>query len=420
MVTITPINGLPLRMGFLLSQSLYGTVVDHSPTSVSFDMTGTWPDASGMVNRFNGYGLAYDEASERFEGTVTSYEHLVNGVVDFRLSNLNFAASDLVSLTSNNRLVDPVGHRFFGGDDNITGSNEQDAILGYAGNDTIYAGGGDDYINAEYPSMYPRDVPGTTGNGHDVVHGGAGSDSIFGGGGNDHLYGFGPTAGIDGNDTIEGDLGSDYIQGNAGDDLLIGGEGSDRMQGGADNDVMYGGKGNDSLNGNRGDDSIDSGLGNDFIRGGQGDDTILASDGDDTVLGDLGADYLDGGAGSDTFVFGLSTSSIVSDIADADTIVDFLLRNDRISVGFTPQYVFNATQTSTLPSTVEEALFIAQRLFDERLGNHEIAVVKTSSICRIIFWDSDENHLIDSMVGVLKLSNDDGSADMNFYASDFI
>lgn len=392
MVTISALNGLPLRMGsFVLSQSLYGTVVQQNSTSVSFDMTGVFSDTSNMINRFNGFGLFYDEENDRFEGVVTSFEHLTNGVVDFRLSSLNIAASDLAGWVSNNRGVDGIGARFFLGDDSITGSANDDSILGYAGNDTITAGAGDDRINAESPSIYPQSVKGTHGNAHDLVFGGEGSDYIIGGGGNDHLYGFGASAGIDGNDTIDGGEGADYIQGNAGQDSLDGGDGSDRMQGGAENDLMLGGTGNDSMNGNRGDDYVQGGGGHDSLRGGQGNDTIAGGGGDDILAGDLGIDILTGGADRDIFQFGGDASLFAG--AGADVVGDFENNIDRFQVGYAVQAVLSGAEQGSFASAAN----LAQQLFDGQTGTNEVAAIEVGT-STYIFYSSNNGGLADSAV----------------------
>lgn len=347
MLNIVPVNDARLRMGeFTLSQSFYGTVIERTPTAVSFNMTGIFTDLpAGMVNRFIGVDLAYDDASGSFSGTVTGFEHITNGVVDFRLTDLNISAADLASRASNNRGADGVGGFLFSGGDSFTGSSGVDSILGYGGNDTISAGAGNDVISGESPSFYSRDIRGSQGNSHDVVYGGDGADYIFGGGGNDHLYGFGAVAGPDGNDTIDGSEGSDYIQGNGGDDVLEGGDGSDRIQGGSGNDIIRGDAslseaeryaGNDTINGNRGDDTISGGGGNDVIRGGQGYDSLTGGTGYNLLFGDLGDDTLDGsqgisiltgGDGADIFSFGGGGGQ---SFVNAAHITDFQVGVDKI------------------------------------------------------------------------------------------
>ena len=85
------------------------------------------------------------------------------------------------------------------------------------GNDKIYGGPNDDYIDA--------------GNGNDFVSAGRGDDHVWGGAGND---------------SVTGDGLANNLIGNAGNDTLTGGGGPDILEGGAGNDLMTGGFGNDT------------------------------------------------------------------------------------------------------------------------------------------------------------------------------
>jgi len=122
------------------------------------------------------------------------------------------------------------------------------------------------------------------------IFGNAGLDLIFGRGGNDRLFGG------DGGDGVSGGDGDDYVNGEAGDDFLSGGRGVD---------VMYGSGGNDILSGDDG---------NDIINGGAGDDELIGGDGDDILVG---------GSGNDIFTL---------DGLGIDTIADFQLNSDSLSL----------------------------------------------------------------------------------------
>ncbi len=83
----------------------------------------------------------------------------------------------------------------------LNGTNGNDLIRGYAGNDTLngndgndmlYGGAGNDTLNA--------------GNGNDMLYGGVGTDTLNGGSGNDTLLGGA------GNDTLAGGLGADVFK----------------------------------------------------------------------------------------------------------------------------------------------------------------------------------------------------------------
>jgi Ca2+-binding RTX toxin-like protein len=76
-----------------------------------------------------------------------------------------------------------------------------DRLSGWGGNDTIYAGSGDDYVSGD--------------EGNDSLYGDAGNDQIAGGKGDDNLYG------------------------STGTDLLTGGSGNDRIDGGSGVDTAF-------------------------------------------------------------------------------------------------------------------------------------------------------------------------------------
>jgi hypothetical protein len=120
------------------------------------------------------------------------------------------------------------------------------------------------------------DVPANiaTGDGNDVVVGGAADDTIDVGAGNDRAAGGG---------------GADAIAGGAGDDRLSGGNGNDTLTGGDGRDVLTGDKGNDVLSGEAGNDSLWGGRGNDVLAGGAGRDRFVGGRGADTYA-DAGAD----------------------------------------------------------------------------------------------------------------------------------
>lgn len=119
---------------------------------------------------------------------------------------------------------DPIGllAELFKGSDQITGSPEDDQLIGFEGADTM--------------------------------KGGSGSDELF------------------------GDDGDDLIGGNQGEDLLVGGLGNDFLRGGQDDDQLFGEDGDDRLNGNRGDDILSGGIGADIFMLSKGFDLIVDFD----------------------------------------------------------------------------------------------------------------------------------------------
>ena len=172
----------------------------------------------------------------------------------------------------------------------------QDIISAGNGDDTVYAGPGNDGATS----------PISLGAGSDWFYGGVGNDIAAGGLDNDRLYG-----GV-GNDRLTGDEGQDVLAGNDGDDEMYGKTGNDVLIGGAGNDYLSGDEGNDLL--------FDGGLlyggGNDnstdrtFAPGGDANDQAmiaLLSDWSDVMLDNPftndhnGTDQLRGGADNDTF-----------------------------------------------------------------------------------------------------------------------
>ncbi|KAA3631224.1 MAG: calcium-binding protein, partial [Proteobacteria bacterium] len=135
-----------------------------------------------------------------------------------------------------------------------------------------------------------------TGNGNDVVHGGAAGDNIDAGNGLNVVFGDGGdyTPGLAVN-TNFGTGGVDDITTGGGNDIVIGGAGGDRIRTGGGSDAVYGDNGREtgSLSrttgvGSGGDDTIDSGPGDDRVFGGAGGDTIDTGEGNDKVFGDYG------------------------------------------------------------------------------------------------------------------------------------
>lgn len=111
------------------------------------------------------------------------------------------------------------------------------------------------------------------------IYGSAKNDNITGTNGNDLIIGFEGNDKIDGsngNDCIIGGTGNDQLQGNNGNDQIFGGAGNDILNGSNNNDLLFGEEGTDKLNGGNGFDSIDGGAGNDNADGGLNKDTCTA------------------------------------------------------------------------------------------------------------------------------------------------
>ena len=298
------------------SGALSGTFVDNNGQLsqaddglTTFALTGGAPVAidyigSGTISTLSFLGIPLDPRPVAV--------FVVNGQIYFYapqgmplLSGLTFSLNISASATFNlpaasNGAVDgldgaenmSVGYTDLQGD-RIT--NEADQIFGYAGNDTIAAGGGHDTVFG--------------GIGNDRLSGEAGDDLLYGDAGNDTLFGG------DGQDTLFGGAGFDDLYGGVGNDRLESGDGGGRLYGGDGNDTLIGGSGSETLDGGAGDDNLVSGGGADLLIGGTGNDTITVSgfgavqvqagdDRDVILLQDgllSGGSVIDGGEGGDDF-----------------------------------------------------------------------------------------------------------------------
>ena len=268
-------------------------------------------------------------------------------------------------------------------DDTLAGGDGNDILIGSGGNDTIYGDGRtSDYKAAsEDLADYYRDV----------IYGGSGNDMIYGGTGNDVIYGdgiksqsevtpndifmmpklsfdekwqeplfdvFNPYNELDTtyNDTIYGEDGTDFIMGGQGNDVIYGGNDDDVIYGEGDNDKIFGEDGNDYIDGGEGNNSmLEGGKGDDYIVSGSGDDTIYGdkeggtSDihyGNDTIIVEGGRNYIVGGSYDDYIVGGSGNDTIYgdndngySDYRDGDDVLLGGEGNDTIYTGDGDDYV---------------------------------------------------------------------------------
>ncbi|PCG14153.1 MULTISPECIES: cadherin domain-containing protein [Sphingomonas] len=238
--------------------------------------------------------------------------------------------------------------------ENVTGSAEDDILIGDGGGNVLIGGAGDDQLVGAAGDDTLRG-----GSGDDVLNGGAGADIIQGGDGFDTADYSGSRGGVTVNLTsqrgtggdADGDMltGIEAVTGSAYDDVLTGTAGINTLTGGAGDDVILGGAGADVLDGGAGNDTLDYAtsaaavtvnLATGLAQGGdaQGDliarfenlmgsdfDDVLTGDaganrlrggaGDDRLAGGAGADVLDGGAGSDTADYAASGAAVTIDLA---------------------------------------------------------------------------------------------------------
>jgi Ca2+-binding RTX toxin-like protein len=208
------------------------------------------------------------------------------------------------------------------GNDTLIGGTGNNLLDGGSGSDTadysssahsVFAmlnnggGGGEQVENFTSDTHYSQDtfvsIENLTGSAqNDWLIGDANANVINGGGGDDQLDGHG------GGDTIHGGLGDDYVNeagasgvnhlfGDEGNDHIFGGDGGNIIDGGAGNDGIYGGSGNDVINGGDGDDFIDgSSLGLDTLDGGTGVNTLSYMNSNGGVVVNLAANTASGGS----------------------------------------------------------------------------------------------------------------------------
>ncbi len=202
------------------------------------------------------------------------------------------------------------------GADTLSGGSQDDVLSGGTGDDVLHGGTGDDDLSGDAGTDQLEG-----GSGDDSLSGGEGADQLAGGSGNDTLDGGADVddlVGGSGNDVLNGGDGNDRLSGGPGDDILAGGAGDDNLRGGVDDDVLTGGAGNDSLRGDRGNDVLSGGDGRDYLSGASGNDTLDGGAASDRLYLGAGNDVASGGSGADTFIFR-------SDDLDGsqDSILDF-------------------------------------------------------------------------------------------------
>lgn len=241
--------------------------------------------------------------------------------------------------------------RFGEGQNYFEGGDGNDTIRGFALQDALYGGEGNDLIVTANPNVLT--IQGSTSQpgfaGENTLYGGGGNDTLLAGFSTDYLYGDA------GNDSLSGKF--SLLDGGDGNDTLYGGDWTleisgvtDRvptvtLSGGAGNDYLHGAFGSvaNLYNGGLGDDTIvftttnDSLLGEGSIEGNDkisfvgglaagatgvsfvlfdtlGNNTISGSDGNDSIVTGSGADFLQGGsvAAAATFNVGFGDDTLVA------------------------------------------------------------------------------------------------------------
>ncbi|AXG12708.1 calcium-binding protein [Intrasporangium calvum] len=270
---------------------------------------GGGPDALvggyGSDEIFGGPGDDYVIAEPSEVGALGSTQHQIEGV-SFGLKrtvthlplppNTSPSAKTLVGGLGNDHIL--------GGDGpaSIFGDTLRDtATVGAAANETCRDG------SPVTSDPVPEGTTSGTGDGNDLIEGGAGVDTVSAGGARDRVLAHGSA------DLVCGQQGDDVLLGGDGPDRIWGGSGNDRAYGEADADLVFGNDDEDQLYGQGSTDVIEGNDGSDRASGGDGDDLVYggtrhagradtgpASDPDagDILAGDTGVDILIGDNGT--------------------------------------------------------------------------------------------------------------------------
>lgn len=199
--------------------------------------------AAADITGMTGYRIRYRRSGAAVWSTVTIplvTEHVLTNLLADSTYSWEIRSVEASGLTSSTCTGTTVIPRFA----RVSGTSEDDTLIGFLGRDILSGRIGNDYLN-----------------------GAQGDDRIFGGPGRDVLIG------ADGND---------YLDGGPGNDNLSGLNGADTLRGGPGNDQLNGGAGIDSYNGGVGDDFINSrdGVAGEVIRCGTGNDRVVLDHGD--------------------------------------------------------------------------------------------------------------------------------------------
>jgi Ca2+-binding RTX toxin-like protein len=277
------------------------------------------------TERYRFVGTGFYEDGSGVHGTIQSLtfsDSSLGGAV-FKASGLNLDFDDFNLLVGTN---DPQAllSLMLSGADAITGTNGNDVLYGYAGNDLFRMGkggndtvfGGADNDEFRFGGSFTSD---------DKVDGGAGYDTLKLNGSTTVVFNADTMVGVervllapgtynltlnDGNVASGESLLIAAHQFGSSDSLTVDGsaetDGSLHLQGGLGDDHLIGGAGDDVLVGRGGDDVLSDAAGtNRFNLFGGGDDTATGGTGNDTFLFDTyfdAADKVDGGGGYNTLV----------------------------------------------------------------------------------------------------------------------
>ncbi|MGN6754643.1 MAG: calcium-binding protein [Intrasporangium sp.] len=192
------------------------------------------------------------------------------------------------------------------GNDHIVGGDGPSTVFGDTLRDAATVGADKDETcrpgNPVTSDPVPEGTSQATGDGRDLILGGAGVDTISAGGAADRVLAGG---------------GDDLVCGQEGDDVLFGGDGADHIWGGSGNDRGYGDAGDDLVFGNAGEDNLYGQDGADIVEGNDGADRVSGGPGPDRIYGGTRA------AGRQDI--GPDTDKQAGDIPSGDTGDDIII-----------------------------------------------------------------------------------------------
>ncbi|TAK08162.1 MAG: hypothetical protein EPO38_11710, partial [Rhizorhabdus sp.] len=107
---------------FSVANDFDGDITSATSTQVVSDTGG------GFVVTFGGTGITFNSAGDVTGGTATSITERFNGGVTYTITGLNIPATTLERWIATNATSEALT-TVFGGDDNITGTSFNDALL---------------------------------------------------------------------------------------------------------------------------------------------------------------------------------------------------------------------------------------------------------------------------------------------------
>jgi len=265
---------------------------------------------AGIVSADLSYSLSGDYLNISINGT-TDQISILSKSRDYLVEQLVFQDGTVVKMTD-------IFHTFTldgtAGNDNLSTQGMfwdiGQHVKGYAGNDSIYSGYGDDTLEG--------------GDGNDSITDRGGNNTIDGGDGDDGIGAYGA------NNLMNGGAGDDYISNYSGTATISGGDG---------NDNITSAEGNDSIDAGSGIDTVSSGAGNDTISGGAGNDSLAGGNGNDTYLFNtgFGLDTIDehNTTGQDLISFGAginASDAIFTGSSNNNLVVHFNNSTDQVTV----------------------------------------------------------------------------------------